>query len=331
MPRPQPAPPRDPLVASFLRRKATWSDGSIANAISIFNRWCAWLDAHGVTLTEATGDHCATYLAERARIVAGSTVHKEWQQLTWLYTWLRREGELALVRRRGQLVEQTGRGPMEGVDAPRVNDPDPARIRHICVADYRRVLGSFDRRRVVDCRNAAICSLMYWSGLRRSEVARADLERYDPVDGTLAVLGKNNKWRTVTLLEETREWLDRYLRRRKDDTATALFASTLGGLEGTTTGRLRPDAISSMLERRCARLGIQVTAHQFRRAFAIGAKRRGVPETEIARQAGWSPSSAKLMLPRYTRSDADRLTHEAFRANDPTAAGGPRRRRLRAV
>ena len=32
------------------------------------------------------------------------------------------------------------------------------------------------------------------------------------------------------------------------------------------------------------------------------------------------------MIPRYTKSDADRLTGEAYRATDPTAIG---RRRLR--
>ena len=344
MPTPTPAPPADPLVASFLRRKQKWNDAYVTNAIAIYNRWYTWLAERDVDLTDATGDHCADYLAQRAKgttgltaangrplgPVVGATVHKEWQLLVWLYTWLRREGELPPIRRRGgQLVEQTGRGPMTDIDAPEINDPDPDRTRHITVADYRRVMASFDRRKVLDCRNAAICSLMYWSGVRMSEVARAELARYDPGDGCVEILGKSNKWRTVTLLEETREWVDRYLRRRRDDTASALFASTLGGNEATTTGHLRPDAIASMLERRCAKLGVHVTAHQFRRAFTIDAKRRGVPETEIARQAGWAPSSAKLMLPRYTKSDADRLTHEAFRANDPTAVGP--RRRLRAV
>jgi site-specific recombinase XerD len=325
------AKPTDPLVASFLRRKRRWSDAYIANAVSQLNRWCAWLAARGVDLCDATGDDCSDYLRERSQVVAGSTVHKDWQMLVWLYTWLAREGELPPVKRRGQLVDQSGRGPMNDIDAPGISDPDPDRVRHISAADYRRLMASFDRTKVLDCRNAAICSLMYWSGCRMSEVARADADRYDASEGCVEIFGKNGKWRTVTLLEETREWLDRYLRRRDriGDTATALFASTLGGHEGTTTGRLRPDAIASMLERRCAKLGIHVTAHQFRRAFTIDAKRRGVGETEIARQAGWAPSTSKLMIPRYTKSDADKLTHEAFRANDPTAVGA--RRRLRAV
>jgi site-specific recombinase XerD len=324
-----PQAPTDPLIGSFLRRKRNWSDAYTNNAVASLNRWHRWLHTHGVTdLCAATGDLCADYLTERADTVVGSTVHKDWQFLVWFYTWLRREGELPTITRRGVDVEQIGRGPMEDIDAPRINDPDPDRVRHVSDADYRRLMATFDKRKVIDCRNAAMCSLMYWSGVRMSEVARAELARYDATEGCVAILGKNNKWRTVTLLEETREWVDRYLRRRAGDNATALFAATYGAAD-KIGGHMRADAIGSMLERRCNRVGIDVTGHQFRRAFTIEAKRRGVPETEIARQAGWAPSSAKLMLPRYTKSDADRLTHEAFRANDPTAA--PTRRRLRVV
>ena len=44
MPYPIPAIPGDPLVASFLRRQRTWSNANVANAISVLNRWCLWLD-----------------------------------------------------------------------------------------------------------------------------------------------------------------------------------------------------------------------------------------------------------------------------------------------
>jgi len=325
MPHPQKARPVDPLVASFLRRK-TWSDAAVANATSSLNRWTRFLTARGVDLTEATGDDCAEYFKARSAEVAGATLHKEWQFLCWLYEWLVHEGELPEVRKRGRMVEQERRGPMNGVDAPPLTDPHPDRIRRITEADYRRLMSSFDRRKMLDCRNAALCSLMYWSGPRMSEVARMDLDQYDPIDGTIQVLGKNGKWRELIVLEETRSWLDRYLRRRGDDVAVALFASSLGGRDGYTTGRMRADAIASMLERRCAKLGIHVTAHQFRRAFTIEAKLRGIPETEIAKQAGWVPQSAKLMLPRYTKDAADELTKRAFRSSDPTAVRAQQRR-----
>lgn len=326
------AHPIDPLVGSFLRRKS-WTDAGIANAVSVLNRWARFLHSRGTTtVAAATGDDCADYLRQRSTEIASSTLHREWQLLGWLYEWLAKEGELPEVTRRGRLVEQTARGPMNGVDAPAVSEPHPDRIRYITAADYRRVMASFDRRRELDCRNAAICSLMYWSGPRMSEIANALRDNYDPAAGTLLILGKGSppKWRELTVLEETRGLLDRYLRRRGDDDGAALFASSLGGRD-TTNGHLRPDAIGSMLERRSAALGVDVTAHQFRRAFTVEAKRRGIPETEISRQAGWEPQTAKLMLPRYTRDAADELTRAAFRDNDPTAVRAQRRRGLRRV
>jgi integrase len=348
-----PQQPADEMVGAFVRSRLGWSDHHRENAVSVLNRYTAWLAAdHPDTApADATGAVCAGYLAARqagttgvidARNgrplgpIGGNTAHKEYQVLCWFYEWLVAEGEVPMTRRRGPdnttiWVEPARRGPMANVTAPAQSDPDPDRIRHITDADYRTLLGSFDKRRTLDCRNAAICSLMYWSGLRRSEVARADLADYDARRGVLMVLGKNRKWRRVILLDETRQLLDRYLRRRRDDPADALFASSMAGDEAETTGRLKPDAISGVLERRCRRLGIDVSAHQFRRASTISAKRRGIPETEIARQQGWAPQSAKLMLPRYTADQADELVEEAYRSTDPTVGRTPRTRRLRAV
>ena len=319
--------PIDPLVGSYLRRK-DWTERGIDNAVSRLNRWSRFLAARGVAITDVTGDDCADFINHRKTEVVGATVHKDWQDLCWFYEWLVKEGELPDVKKRGRWVPQEGRGPMEGIEAPTVSDPHIDRIRRISEADYRRVMSSFDKRKTLDCRNAAICSLMYWSGPRMSECARAERVKYDAAEGTLWVLGKGDppKWRELTVLEETRQWIDRYLRKRGSDDDAALFASTLSGSEAG--GYLRPDAIASMLERRCAKLGIHVTAHQFRRAFTIDAKLRGVDSEEIRKQAGWTPQSAKVMIPRYTKDAENLLTRAAFRGNDPTAVPQRRLRRV---
>lgn len=338
-----PQAPTDPHVAQFLASRLSWSAHHVENATSVLNRFAAWLASqHPETaLIDVSRAQCQAYMAHRAsalgrggKALSATTLHKEHQVLCWLYGWLAAEGELPLVARRmGRdtvWVEGPPLGPMSGVAAPAQGDPDPDRTRAIGEADYRRLMASFDRRRRIDCRNAAICSLMYWSGVRRSEVTRADVANYDALTGTLNVCGKGRKWRQVVLLEETRQLLDRYLRRRHDDPADALFASSMKGHDALATGRLRPDAVSAFIEGRCARLGIKVSAHEFRRAATISAKRRGIPETEIARQHGWAPQSAKLMIPRYTAADANALVAEAYRATDPTAPRG-RARRLRSA
>lgn len=351
-----PQTPTNPLVADFLRSRRDWSAHHVENATGILNRFCAWLAAThpGTDLPDVEAEMCDEYLTARAqgttglidgrtgrvldRGVAGATLHKEYQQLCWLYEWMVRKH---LVPETEQRVRGGGvrylpapvRGPMTDIVAPVVSNPDPRRIRRVTDADYHQLLGFFLAKRGratrIDLRNAAMCSLMYWSGLRRSEVAGCDLANYDRDTGTLAVKGKGSppKWRTVVLLAETSELIDDYLRARHDDRAVALFASTMGAAEADTTGRLRPDAISAVLERACARLGIHVSAHQFRRSATISSKRRGIAETEIARQLGWSPGAAKIMMPRYTEDDATALVVEAYRANDPTL----RRRRTRTL
>jgi site-specific recombinase XerD len=309
-------------------RRSKWSAHQRECAVSCLNRWCAWLDTRGVKLCDATGDDCSTYLAERAAAVAGSTVRKDYQFLRGLYAWLVAEDEIDTRR---------VLGPMHNIDAPTMSDPDPRRIRAVSEEDYHRLMATFrggrnDRQRELDARNAAICSLMYWSGLRRSEVVRCDLDRCDLAAGTVDVIGKNGLWRTVPLTEETVGLLDRYLRRRGHDDGTALFTTVQGGAERTTSGRLSALAVSEMLERRCQKLGIDVTCHQFRRAMAINAGARGMEDTSVCNIAGWS---TPRMLMRYRKPGATQLAVADFRRTDPTAGnrtrnGAPLRRTRKA-
>lgn len=322
---------RHPLVRSFLRTRRTWSAQHVRNSIGKYDGYTDWLAAHDIDLVAATRDDCASYLAERAVVVAGSTAHKEYQLLRWLYRWLRDEEELPLVRKAGRDVDQGPYGPMTGVVAPSVSEPDPNRVRRVSDDEYRRLMHGFAKARVTDCRDAAILSLMWWSGPRRHEVAGARLDRCDLDTATLQILGKGGKWRTLPLAEETVVWLERYLRRRGNDGLGALFCGTRAVLDGTD-GHLTPGGVDAMLERRVARAGlVGVSCHMFRRAATGDMRRRGIEDTDVATINGWAPSTAKLMLARYTRSDAAELAVSAFRAADPTARATTRRRPLRTI
>jgi site-specific recombinase XerD len=316
-----------PLVRSHLKAQGRrWTPEHIQNALSVLRRFDAFLQARSVSLVDATADDCRDYLNARHEVVTSTTVHKDYQHLRWFYKFLVAEEDIDTRK---------VHGPMETVLPPKVADSDPNRVGYVSVDDYARLMSSFSRRSLIDCRDAAICSLMYWSGLRRSEVVRLDRDRLDLDNGVGEVLGKNGKWRTFAILGETVEWLERYLRRRDTDNAdrgrgdaVALFASIGGqGAEHLTTGRIRPDAVSAMLDRRCARLGLDVSAHQFRRAMAIEARRRNVSDLAIQETAGWADGR---MLKRYTKAEGERLAANEFHANDPTriGRGGRRLRRV---
>ena len=98
-----------------------------------------------------------------------------------------------------------------------------------------------------------------------------------------------------------------------------LFVGTL--VTTSHDGRLRPDAISSMLERRCAKLGIQPSsAHQFRRAMAINAKARGMNDTTVQHIGRWKDPR---MVTRYQRAAQAELSEAEYRAADPTSRQDP--------
>lgn len=320
------ATPIHPLVKSHLRaQERRWSKENRANALSTLRRWTAFVaDRNGII--DATADDCRDYLNARADVVSSTTAHKDYQHLRWFYKFLVAEEDIDTRK---------VHGPMETVKPPKVADPDPERTGNVSADDYARLMSSFSRRSLIDCRDAALCSLMYWSGLRRSEVVRVDRDRLDLNRGTGQVLGKNGKWRVFPIMGETVEWLERYLRRRDADNddkgrpdAVALFASIGGqGHEHLTTGRLRPDAVSSMLDRRCAKIGVDVSAHEFRRAMAIEGKRRGLSDSAVMSAAGWADGR---MLARYTRAESEQLAVAEFQANDPTRVGRGGRRLRRA-
>ena len=316
-----------PLVRSFLSHRRTWADNHRRNAISILNRWCAWLAARPdgpVELCDATRDDCNDYLRQRELEVSSSTAHKDYQQLVWLYEWLAEDGELPQIRKGGRWIEPPARGPMTGVVPPRVAEPLPERVGRVDELDYRRLMASFDKRLLVDCRDAAMLSLMWKSGPRRHEVAGAQYDRLDMAAGSLEILGKNRKWRKVPLAEETMVWLERYLRKRRDD-APALFASTR---RRNDDGALSPEGISEMLDRRADKAAVpHLSTHQFRRAAACDLRLRGLPDVDIIKILGWDPMSGMRMLTRYTRADGDDLAVANFHRLD-TARRSYGRRQL---
>lgn len=316
-------------IEAFLDSRNRWSAHHRRNAASILGRFAAHVTAREGhdDLAMMTVDAVQSYFT--ARLDAGispTTMHKEHQVLGWFYAWMNRCGWLPWDERRSRggatfEIPPDPLGPLSRIDIPAELPPDPHRIRRISEADYYRLLATFDRRRANDRRDAAVCSLLYWSGLRRSEAARARRADYEAgvgADGAvLLVLGKGGRWRTVIVLDETRRLINSYLTRRGPDDNPALFASTRPG-----GGHLEPGSITQMLERRAAKVGLRIAAHQFRRAATSEAKARGVAETEIARNLGWTPQSAKILLPRYLSPDADKLTEAAWRATDPTRRRG---------
>jgi site-specific recombinase XerD len=275
-----------------------WADSTQISAVSVLNRWHDFLARRGLELVDATRDDCESYLAERESDgIAAATRQVDWRMLRALHSWLHDEGDAVT-------------NPMARVKAPRVSETP---VKVLDEREYRALVGACDRRTTGGRRDEAILSLLWWSGLRRSEVCAVDLEQLDLRDGTLTIgsrtfTTKSKKVRRVPLAGETVAALDRYLRRRGDDPGP-LFLSERG--DAHDERRLRPNSVQLILRRRAKQAGLTrpIGAHEFRRAMAVRHKRRGGSDPALMAIAGWS---SIRMVDRYTRMDREELAAEEF-------------------
>jgi integrase/recombinase XerD len=132
----------------------------------------------------------------------------------------------------GVLLELPVPGP-EKVELAKATDPNPD-ARHLEAERLKRLIESFDTASDDGVRGRALVELLCATGCRISEVigldrAALELDRTakTPDDGIrvvdeVTVFGKGSRFRKVFLTPRAREWLQRYLRTRKD-TDPALF------------------------------------------------------------------------------------------------------------
>lgn len=151
-------------------------------------------------------------------------------------------------------------------------------------------------------RDAAIITLMYSCGLRRSEVASLTRDSYEPSRGELELRGKGNKERMVYPFGGAAAALADWLVVRGDREGP-LFLSIRRGDHLTSSG-LTDSAIYKLLRKRNAEAGIseRLTPHDLRRSFATELFRAKVPGSTVQRMMGHSNLSTTA---RYDMSGAE--------------------------
>ena len=76
-----------------------------------------------------------------------------------------------------------------------------------------KVFESVDIKQGQGYRDYTILNVLYDSGARASEVAMLNLDYFDPQHGSLAILGKGNRYRQIELLPKTSALLFMYIRK----------------------------------------------------------------------------------------------------------------------
>lgn len=159
--------------------------------------------------------------AERARGLAPATLQRHWASSRVFFRWAREEG-------------LTAADPAAGLRSSKV----PRRLpRTLGVEQAREILdGAVASARTDDspkgARDAAILEVLYGSGIRVAELCGLDRAGLDRARGTLRVLGKGAKERTVPLGDPGWAALESWLSRRGEWTTPASGPAVFLGERG---------------------------------------------------------------------------------------------------
>ncbi|MEZ4870412.1 MAG: tyrosine-type recombinase/integrase [Caldilineaceae bacterium] len=179
---------------------------------------------------------------------------------------------------RGVLKEAWRLGYMGAEEYQRAIDLKPVKGSKVSQAESGRHLSPGEIKALIDAcvdgtkaglRDAAIISIGYGCGLRRSEIAGLELADYDHDNGSLRIRkGKGNKERVVYLPAGAADWLDDWLSVR-GDAAGALFYSIRKGDNMERKG-ITDQAVYNILAARASACPDMksFTPHDLRRTFA---------------------------------------------------------------
>ena len=218
-----------------------------------------WLRAErGVALAQAQSDHLFDYLAMRA--AAGFKPRSTARLLSCLRAFYAR------CVQDGQRADD----PVALVQAPKLPRLLPKALSEAQVA---ALLEAPDLATAVGLRDRAMLELMYACGLRVSELVALPGTALNLRQGVLRVTGKGSKERLVPLGEESRHWLERYMREARPALLTglrdpagvaALFVEPGGGAPTR-------QQFWALVKRHAAAAGIdpaRISPHGLRHSFA---------------------------------------------------------------
>lgn len=249
-------------AAGLSARTVEWYDGQL--------RWFfGWLEAAGVSgeswLQPSTVR--AALAAENGRVEAGEisahTLEARYRALSAFFSWLREW----LREERGCAVD-----PMRGVKRPKTPKKTP---RRTTVDQVNQLLAAIpEAGDWVDLRDRLAILLLFWLGLRRSEVVGLHAADFDMGRRQVVIRGaKGDKDRILPFPPVVGAALLSYAMSRPPQ-EEGLFLSASGWRN--VRGKLTANGLRQMVHRRCADAGLPpLNPHSFRHGLAMAMLNEG--------------------------------------------------------
>jgi len=153
-------------------------------------------------------------------------------------------------------------------------------------------------------RDRAILEVLFSTGLRVSELVSLNRDEINIASGEFSVVGKGRKRRVVFLSDQAKDWLNKYLKIRKDP-YQALFIRYSGpkNKEGLTNESLRlsPRSIERMIDKYRKKIGLfRFGPHALRHSYATDLLTHGADIRSVQEMLGHKNIATTQIYTHYT-------------------------------
>ncbi|MEY2195778.1 tyrosine-type recombinase/integrase [Neobacillus sp. BF23-41] len=259
----------DKFVSEGLRGKSATTIKTYAHALKQFERW---LDGSGTNLNEYSRSDVQQYIDyQMKRKQSAATINKVWNAIKKFSNWNNKADTI------------------EDISVIKQQDIKHEAPSSLSQNERRGLIREVDRQG--NKRDIGIITTLLNTGLRVSELVSLDVSDIEITErkGSLRVIGKGNKERTIPLNNETRRAIEKYLEERSGNDEAALFISNRGE-------RISVRSVQHLVNK----FGFNV--HQLRHTFITDLVRSGKDISLIQSLSGHS--SADMIL-RYSAPSED--------------------------
>jgi integrase len=157
------------------------------------------------------------------------------------------------------------------IDLPPMNGDRIPAGRDASAEEMRKLFRSCreDKLHLRGMRDAAILSLAYGAGLRRTEIASATLDAFTYETRSLVITGKGNRQRIVPIPAWAAENIQGWIRLRGTDEGALISPLSLDATKLDGTAHVQGQSIYAAIRKRVKWAGVKsLTPHDFRRTLA---------------------------------------------------------------
>lgn len=187
-------------------------------------------------------------------------------------------------------------------------------VDHVTLPEFTLLLRSIDGDEWTDQRDRCLLLLMFWSGLRVSELTSLCVADVDVAKRLVMVRsGKGGKGRMVPCAPDLGLTLMAYLLARPAFAGDALFVGNDG--YGGVSAALGVHGVRFMLRRRCKAAGLRyMHPHLFRHGFAMLFLNNGMPLSAVAAALGHASPETTIQIYAHWLTDGLSREYESTRS-----------------